>query len=578
MVLLGALALSSPLFVGRGALPPLAAAGPPVARSAGRGFWVAALALTVLAACLWSQRLGASLWTDESTSMRLYMVGRWKHNGEGSGRLFEPSWARTLHGYETPNNHVLYSAAARIAHGAFAGINDTDFDRPFFNEAVLRLPAYIAALVSVSLVGYLAMRLCSLLAAWLAMSWAVLHPWYLEFATSARGYSFAMCGLALSAVALVKIFLGGGGWRWWALHALGQLVAFLAMPTVAHTLVFLNIAAFVALLMRPTGEARARLAHLRAFFGVNLFALAFAWVGYGSKISAMREYMASGLYHTQIGGGWVRDCLSRIFVGEPYASWAEGHPLAHATGQWPAPLFALGCLAAVAFSVAAVWGWCRRGVFTGLLALAVLAPPVTTYIQGRMSEFYLFSWYVVWQLPLLLAFLGTGAAALIAKLPGGGRGRALAGLALVVLIGAATSRQLRAYLGHPVEGQRESAAAMRPSPNPFAPDHGDILTATLVTANHAYDPWNMRLKGEEGLWELVREAERSGKPLFIDTAWIAAVRRQFPRCAPVVLDSGAFELELKVFGLQPQNTRYVYRYRPGALAGALAGRDGGGDR
>ena len=85
---------------------------------------------------------------------------------------------------------------------------------------MLRLPALIAGLLSLPLIGYLALRLGSLLAAWLAMIWAVLHPWYLELATSARGYTFAMCFLALAAVAAVADLQGR-----WRLALVGRLRA-----------------------------------------------------------------------------------------------------------------------------------------------------------------------------------------------------------------------------------------------------------------------------------------------------------------------------------------------------------------
>ena len=146
------------------------------------------------------------------------------------------------------------------------------------------------------------------------MSWAVLHPWYLEFATSARGYAFAMFGLALAAVALVKIFAGGGSWRWWVAYGFAQVVAFLSMPTVVHTLLFLNGAAFVVLLLPATAEWSARSRHLRAFFATNLVAAAFAYVGFGSKLDQVRDYVTSGHFKTQMGFDWLGDCISRILV------------------------------------------------------------------------------------------------------------------------------------------------------------------------------------------------------------------------------------------------------------------------
>jgi len=47
---------------------------------------------------------------------------------------------------------------------------------------------------------------------------------------------------------------------------------------------------------------------------------------------------------------------------------------------------------------------------------------------------------------------------------------------------------------------------------------------------------------------------------------------EYPEFALLLLDDRYFELVEKFYGLQPQNSRYVYRYRPGSLIEQLKSR------
>ena len=586
LVLFAVLALAGPWLVSRGALPPLTrVVRTAMTKAERRHFLVAAALMTVAAGCLWAQRLDASLWTDEITSMRENIVGRWKHNGE-DGRMIRPTWAETFLEYETPNNHSLFSTAARLSHDLLAGVNDSDFSRPYFNERVLRLPSFLAGLLAVSLVGYLALRIGSLLSCWLAMGWVVLHPWFLEFSTSARGYAFAICFLTLAYVGALRIFRDGAGWRWWVLYGLGQLLAFASIPTVAHALIPLNAAVLIGLVFDGSVLPESRGVHIRAFFATNLVALAFALAYFVPKLAPMRAYLAQGLFHDKMEWGWMGDCVSSFLTGEPYRLWAEDNPWASSTDQWPVPVFILGVLLVLAMLVSALTLSYKRGGFASALALAILLPPVTVFVQGRMSGFYMLPWYAVWQLPMWLSFLSAGAVRILSRLSGGRRGREwipFAGTALLLLIiGVATHERRRTYLSISYEPMRESAALVRDSPNPYAPGHEAVITTSVVTANHAYDPWNRRVRTKEDLLEQIGIAEELGVPLYCTTAWIELVERELPDLAALLRDREVFDpVGEPLYGLHRQNTRYTFRYRPGSLrepaGGVGAAADGARD-
>jgi hypothetical protein len=568
------LALATPWLVGRETLPPLTGEKPKADSWSQRtAFWAGVAIAVVAAGILWGQRLDKSLWTDEVASLRDNIVGRWKHRNDDQGYFKRPSIADTFFEYNTPNNHSLYSAVTRWTHDRLAGINDTDLSRPYFSEPVLRLPALIAALVSLPLIGYLALRLGSLLAAWLAMSWAVLHPWYLEFATSARGYSFAMCFIALAVVAAVRIFKHNGGWRWWVVYGLGQFLAFFSVSTVVHALILLNIAVFAGLLFDRSVVAKARRGHLCAFFALNLSAATLAFVTFMPKHLQFHDYLTRDHFGSEMKWGWMEDCMSNFFVGQPFLTWSGNNPCAFATEQWPSACLILAILlAAISMVMALRRGW-RGGVFTLLLAIAMLAPPFTVYFQAHAMQFYFFPWYSSWQLPLWLVFFSIGAASLIAKISK----RRPAWVApsaigiLILAIGFATQNQRHAFLSIPVEQQRESAALMRDSPNPYAPGHEEIITISIAIANHAYDPWNRRVHNVDQLWEIIALAESSERPLFCDTAWNDTMEIA---CADLLTNPDYFQpVGESLLGLQVQNTRDVFKYIPGSLKEQLAERD-----
>jgi len=578
MVMFGLLAIGSRWLIPSGGLADLAERVK-VCEIERKRFWLVALLAIVTASILWGQRLDKSLWTDEVTSMRENIVGRWKHKNDDDGGLKRPTTGETWFEYATPNNHALYSGVTRWTHERLIGVNDSDFSKPYFSETVLRLPAYLAALLSLPLLGYLALRLGSLLAASLAMGWAVLHPWYLEFSTSARGYGFAILFLTLSVVAAVKIFRGGGGWRWWIIFGMAQVLAFFSVPTLAHALVLLNVAVFAGLLFDKSVIPSSRAPHLRSFFATNLVATAFAILTYLPKHEVFQEYLEGNHFTHTMPWTWMEDCLSNFFVGQPYLVWDEAHPWSFATSQWPVVLLILGILIAVACAAASQVASWKRGIFVGLLGLALFLPPFTVYLQGKAMQFYLFPWYSVWQLPLWITFFSIGAAELFDRLVGRLKepkpwmAPTCIGVLLMALT-AATHYPRIAYLTVPVEPQRESALLMgRDSINPFAPGHDKIITTSLVTANHAYDPWNRRLRSVDDLWEQISYAEESGKPLYLDTAWIERVRSNHKECAKLLLNPNYFELAGEpLYGLQPQNTRYVFRYKPGSLADQVTER------
>ena len=141
------------------------------------------------------------------------------------------------------------------------------------------------------------------------------------------------------------------------------------------------------------------------------------------------------------------------------------------------------------------------------------------------------------------------------------------------MIGWATHARRHAYLSSSYEAMRESAALVRESPNPDAPGHEDVITTSIVTPNHAYDPWGRRVRSEGDLWKQIELAEDRDKPLYCTTAWIEFVEKNSPGIASLLLNPEYFEpVGEPLYGLHRQNTRHVFRYRPGSLRDRLGAR------
>lgn len=573
LILLALLMIATPWLIHRQRLPSLSMlpreALSPAKR---RGFIIGLLLFAAIASCFWSSRMSRTLWTDEVRTARLFVVGRWKHK-EGEGKMVAPKWTETLWSYETPNNHVLYSVVARVVHDAMGGMNTTEPNQPYFYEWKLRLPAMAGALAALALIGYLALRLHSLLAAWLAMGWAVVHPWFLEFATSARGYGMAM-GLLAATFFFAYRILSGGGWRNWAMFALCETAAFLSVPTLAHALIWLNGALLLALVIGLNRGKSISRPHIGAFFAVNCLAAVVALFVAAPLMPQIAEYAAGeDADRVHIGLKWLIDAWYNFFIGEPYDMWASvPHPYCSAVEEWPLPLIILAAVLSLSVFILSLRSFFKRGVIFGLFWLAMVLPIVSTWAQAEMMVVYIFPWYAVWQLPVFLIVAASGLAEIhrllatrIGKLKRPAMQVAFAGLALALVL-SATRRPLYFFSVVPVEAQRESAFMIREGQiNPFAGDHTRRVTASVVTANHAYDAWNVRMRTLDDMWKLVADAENGGPELWSDSAARFLEIRGHKPLTKYLHDERYWEEVEKFYGLQPQNTRYVRRYVLGSL-------------
>jgi hypothetical protein len=194
------------------------------ARSAPRIPWIpivsAVLLATVITSIFTLPRLDHSLWFDEEYTMRRIVVGEFKRTDEnGRSSLIgevtpRPArWSETLWFYEMPNNHPFFSICARLSHSLFQPeLKPENPDAYYFSERALRLPAWLAGIGSLFTVA--------LMLAWIGFPRAAIaaplllsiHPWFLRYASEARGYVFLFF-LGPLLIYLLAQAISKGKWR-----------------------------------------------------------------------------------------------------------------------------------------------------------------------------------------------------------------------------------------------------------------------------------------------------------------------------------------------------------------------------
>nr|MDJ0786175.1 glycosyltransferase family 39 protein [Myxococcota bacterium] len=183
-------------------------------------------------------RLTHSLWEDETYMVVRSIAGQYEMGDDGDLEFEAAGWLDTFFYYRKPNNHVPYSAAARVAHESWAALARPEHQ--LVNEVVVRLPALAAALVGLGTTAWLVWRIglpmAGLVAAWLL----ALHPWYLRFSSEVRGYSMMLALLPAVSIAALRA-LERGSWPRWGVFGALQMLLLWTYPGALFVLVIVNL-------------------------------------------------------------------------------------------------------------------------------------------------------------------------------------------------------------------------------------------------------------------------------------------------------------------------------------------------
>lgn len=560
LAIAGALLLASP-WLGRRRREGLPLVEAPPAPAIKTWEVIACVALMGLAAWHNAPRLSQSMWGDEEFNASRFMIDELDRLDDGSIHIHERDWATTLWNMRKPTNHLGYSFFARLTHDTFFEKKTGPTD-PWFSEALLRTPVFIAGLLLIPAFLW-ALRVWGL-RPWWGLLLLLLHPWYTRYGVEGRGYGFIMLGSALMLGVLGRA-LQTGRWRWWV--TFGLLGFFLVWSNLqgVYPVAALNLTAFVCLLRRDlVGPSRWLLAS--RWFVANMITLMLI-VGYLAPCwPQLQEFMAKGEIRGTLDRRFWMDGTCAWFFGQPFQPWEEPqNPYRYAMQISMQTLPWLHWVGIAFFILLAV-----TGILTLLknrlqrpLVIFTLGAPALMLLHMAVSHNRPYDWYFTSFLPGLFLMAAAAAEATLRVVPK--RAVAVAGLVAVVGLYAFVTWQPRQLLrNHSLEQSRESVPYYRTKvTNPRHPDiEKDVISAGFTMYTEGYDPALLRFNSVEELRKLMEKADASGRRLAVNVAYLKFARLSAAKDICVVLESsGQFEHVTTLYGLLPYTTRDVFLYK-----------------
>ncbi len=519
------------------------------------------LAAVGFGAAAGAPRLTQSFWDDEAYNVQNTMVGRWQvHPGTREVRYERVRWTEVFFGYAVPNNHVPHTVLGRVANkigDAVAPRNDGAV-----TEWIVRIPSFIAGMLGTLALAWFLWRFgfpyAALLAPWLF----VLHPWILRYTSEARGYSQAML-LTSVLLAMAVGVLQRGTWRRWMGYGAAQFaLMWTFMPTV-YLVAVLNLGVLARLWTRRDqeqgGEQLGRFALTNVASGLGWLTVMLP------NLAQLLGYLGVDRGKTWIHAGFLRDLAGHALAGMPFRHGGapEFPQLGALWDAHPVP-FALWVVAVALALLAGIVRCARTPGPARDLGWALWVPAPLAFLQLWLTNDRTYIWYFLVFVPPALALVASGAT-WIAHAPWRG-GRVLAAaFAGVLLVGslwsgatARTARRERSFF--PI---REAALATRPSLDMSSAANREILTVSWSGAPRYYDALHHYTPEPERFHALLREADRTGRPLFVNLGRLAIAARRAPENLALVRDERWFEKVADFPGFTPARSRVVYRYLGG---------------
>lgn len=519
------------------------------------GFRIVVGAALLACAAMNAPRLGQSLWDDEEYSVRRVILGAYLQNEGKPPKFKEVRWSDTLWYYAKPNNHFLNSILSRLSNSAWRMLS-----RPQglqFSETALRLPSYVAGVLSVGVWALLLARM-SFPHAGMILAWLIaLHPWYMRFIPQTRGYALVFlflplaCWLGLTAVR-------DGRWRFWVASGAAQFALFYSWPGSAFTLVVLNFCLLGFILIQGSSPLVliSRWLVSSCVAGMIVIQLTFPCLAQIKSYLTISDANALGAF-------WLKNVGALLLTGWPWHASTSSLPSLE-----NAPLLTVEIVLTVTIV----------GIFLGILKLVLsrspgafllpvfLLPGPAAYLFALWKNTHLFEWYMVFMTPGLLALMAIGICFALTPLASRHRMLAVAGATgWLVFFGVFTHPIRSIYIHRPVQFLRESVLLTRPSLDPFDPKNQAIRTMTTLSTPEVYDPNILMVKSGSELKSILRQADQAGHPVFINQGYTSLLAEKAPDVAALVFDPTLFEKIATLSGLEPFLIRDIYRYRPGSL-------------
>lgn len=539
--------------------------GPLFPKRSPEWFWPAVLlAVVFLIIAAWP-RLGQSLWHDEANRVKNALVGDYRE--KDGDYTFRPSkWEDTLFYYRMPN-HTLQSVLSRVSHEIWLAVaRPTGYP---LSETALRIPLLLVGCLG--LVGMAVfLRAMGQPMAGVATAWILaLHPWYVRYASEARGYILVMALIPVALLALMRA-IETGKTRWWVVFGLAQAAMVYSYATAVMVLVVLNALVPIYLIFGKPKRLD-REGNLIRWFVASLGAGMIFLQLFLPCLPQFLEYLQSekGMgAGNQINFLWVTNFFSHVLVGYPWTisqayespfrelmPWAMNHP----------GLFGGIVICAAGFLVLGIRSCFAAGAFPSLAATVFLLPAILVFATTKARGAFIFDWYLVFVLPGVVALIVLGACDLI-RSPSSRFLKSCLALVLIACIpayGIWTQPAREELATNSLQPYREAVLATRPSLDPNAPGQENILTVAFHAGPLVYDPRLIKVKSPSELHDLIRRAENEKKDLFVNLAYLPSTAASQPANQRLVEKSGFFVEEVHLRGFNPTLSTQVFRYLPG---------------
>jgi Dolichyl-phosphate-mannose-protein mannosyltransferase len=532
-----------------------------------RLLWPIVTVVTILYTATAAPRLRQSLWDDEIYAVRKIVLGTDRIGSDGSVKIKQLPWWRTLWHCEGARNHGLQSVLSRLSLRVYQIVAQPDGLQ--FSETAIRLPSFIAGILSIPALALLVARLGFPWAGAVAAALLALHPWHLKLSTEARGYPFVFLFIPLLALCIAQA-APNAHWRWLAAFAALECALLYAWPGTLLTVLVAN-AVLLALILRfaPSRESRgkavSRWLAANALAALALLPLVAPW------IPQVTQYMPTTI-GLPLFGGWFKNAASLLLTGSlwsktglldsPYLEllpWAARHPFAVCCFVILITLFiGVGALRMV-----------RANALCASVLAVLLLPGLLLILLAAARGIYLQEWYLSSMLPGVVTAAAIG---MVTVLSGLQRVRALRWaplpLALLLIAGYAAflGRIRHRLMARSMEPFRESVAMTRPTLNPNAPENQRIITVSSLMFPLIYDPLVRKALTVEEYKTLMHEADARNVALYVNNGWIAGVKDRYPEIHDFLANEQYFECVATLHGAEPMFDRTIYRYRGGSLS------------
>ncbi|HSI64615.1 MAG TPA: hypothetical protein VLE43_15920 [Candidatus Saccharimonadia bacterium] len=563
LVIVGALLLASP-WLGTRRSSGMTFMPAPEARPLNRWEIIACVALMGLAAWHNQPRLFHSMWGDEEFNASRFILDRVDRQPDGSLKVSPREWTTTLWNMRKPTNHLGYSVFARLSHDTFFR-KSTEADAPWFSEALLRAPVFIAGLLLIPAFLW-ALRVWGL-RAWWGLLLLLIHPWFTRFGVDGRGYGFIMLSATLMLGVLGRA-LQTGKWTWWVLFGLGNFFMVWSNLQGVYPVVALNLTAAACLLQLGLKNASTWLL-ARRWFVANMITLVIIVGWLAPCWPQLQEFMAKGEIRGTLDARFWQDGLTAWLFGQPFQPWDEPeNPYRYALqiSMETLPLLHLvGIGLFLALIAAGVVALLKKPAHRALLLFALGAPAVML-LHMYLGQNRPYDWYFCTFLPGLFLMAAAGAQLLLSKFSEGNtKAAVLACLVITVALFAFITRQPRSLLrNHAIEPSREAVASYRTNVNPRNPDiDKTVMSGAFRMYTEGYDPAQHRFDTVEELRALMAESDRTTRPFFINVGFFRFLQSQ-PSTKPIcdmLVDPAIFEEQSVHYGLLHPTTRHVFRYK-----------------